>query len=155
MWLLDTHLLVRAAYDPARLPKGVAKLIESRDERLVFSLASMWEVAIKAPLKRLELKRPDFTAAPDELQRGLIDEGFAELPIAPAHISRIVTLPWLHRDPFDRMLVAQAAVEGLTLLTANAALKRCGRFVRAVQLGARGLTSAPCGWRRRGGSPRR
>lgn len=127
MWLLDTQLLVWAAYDEARVPPRVAKILESRDERLVFSLASIWEVAIKA-----SLKRPDFTARPEDLHRGLLEQGFAELPIQPAHISRVVDLPWVHRDPFDRMLVAQAAVEGLTLLTVDAQLKRYGRFVRAV-----------------------
>lgn len=127
MWLLDTHLLVWAAYDEARMPRRAARLLESRSERLVFSVASIWEVAIKA-----SLKRPDFTARPDELHRGLLGEGFVELPIQPAHIAHVAKLPWLHRDPFDRMLVAQAAVEKLTLLTADSALKGYGRFVRAV-----------------------
>ena len=127
MWLLDTHLLIWAAYDAARLPRRAAKLLQSREERLVFSVASIWEVASKA-----SLKRSDFTADPAELHRALVGEGFNELAIAPAHIARVATLPWLHRDPFDRMLVAQAAVEGLTLLTADAGLKRYGRFVRAA-----------------------
>ena len=125
--LLDTRLLVWAAYDAQRLPRRAATVLQSRDERLVFSLASIWEVAIKA-----SLKRPDFTAQPAELHRALLDEGFAELPIQPAPIAQVATLPWLHRDPFDRMLLAQAKSEGLRLLTADAALERYGRFVRAV-----------------------
>lgn len=127
MWLVDTHLLVWAAYDAQRLPRRAATVLQSRDERLVFSLASIWEVAIKA-----SLKRPDFTAQTAELHRALLDEGFAELPIQPAHIAQVATLPWLHRDPFDRMLLAQAKSEGLRLLTADAALERYGRVVRAV-----------------------
>jgi PIN domain nuclease of toxin-antitoxin system len=127
MWLLDTHLLVWAVYDPGRLPRRAVRLLEKRDVRLMFSLASIWEVAIKA-----SLQRPDFTARPAEMHRALLDEGFVELSILPVHIARVATLPWLHRDPFDRMLVAQAAVEGLKLLTADAALKGYGRFVRPV-----------------------
>jgi PIN domain nuclease of toxin-antitoxin system len=127
MWLLDTHLLVWAAYDAGRLSRAATRLLAKRETRLVFSLASIWEVAIKA-----SLQRPDFSVMPVELHRALLDEGFTELPILPAHIAHVATLPWLHRDPFDRMLVAQAAVEGLMLLSADAALKRYGRFVRAV-----------------------
>jgi PIN domain nuclease of toxin-antitoxin system len=127
MWLLDTHLLIWAAYDAERVPRAAARLLEKRDARLAFSLASIWEVAIKA-----SLQRPDFAIKPAELYRALLDEGFTELPILPSHIAQVAKLPWLHRDPFDRMLVAQAAVERLTLLTADAALKRYGRFVRAV-----------------------
>jgi PIN domain nuclease of toxin-antitoxin system len=127
VWLLDTHLLVWAAYEPARLPRRADRLLQSRAERLVFSLASIWEVAIKA-----SLQRPDFRVDPAELHRGLVEEGFVELPIAAAHIARLAALPWVHRDPFDRMLVAQAAVEGLTLLTADSRLKAYGRFVRAA-----------------------
>jgi len=125
--LLATQLLVWAAYEPGRLPLAAARLIEKRSSPLVFSLASLWEVAVKA-----SLARPDFAVDVGELHRGLLAEGFIALPIAPAHIARVGRLPWLHRDPFDRMLVAQAAVEGLTLLTADKTLKAYGRFVRAV-----------------------
>jgi len=125
--LLDTHLLVWAAYDPDRLPKRAARLIRQRSLRVVFSLASLWEVAIKA-----SLGRGDFVVDADQLHRGLLSEGFTELPIGHAHIARVATLPWVHRDPFDRMLVAQAMVEGLTLLSADSALKGYGRVVRAV-----------------------
>jgi PIN domain nuclease of toxin-antitoxin system len=127
MWLLDTHLLLWAAYDAARLSRSATRLLQKRDARLVFSLASIWEVAIKA-----SLQRSDFSAKPAELHHALLEEGLEELPILPAHIAHVATLPWLHRDPFDRMLVAQAAVEGLTLLSADATLKRYGRFVRTA-----------------------
>ena len=127
MWLVDTHLLVWAAYDDARLSARAAKIIRSRDAKVFFSLASLWEVAIKA-----SLGRPDFVADADQLHGALLDEGFTELAIAPKHIARVATLAWVHRDPFDRMLVAQAKEEGLTLLTADAALKGYGRFVRVV-----------------------
>lgn len=110
--LLDTHLLLWAAYDPARLSSRASRLLERRDAASVFSLASIWEVAIKA-----SLQRPDFTADPTDLHCFLLDEGFTELPILPGRIGRVARLPWLHRDPFDRMLVAQAMEEGLALLT--------------------------------------
>ncbi len=125
--LLDTHILVWAAYDPTRLSPRATRLIEARSSPLVFSLASLWEAAIKS-----SLGRNDFAVDVKELHRALLSEGFVELAIAPAHIARVSLLPWLHRDPFDRMLVAQAAVEGLTLLTADKTLKAYGRFVRAV-----------------------
>jgi PIN domain nuclease of toxin-antitoxin system len=127
MWLVDTQLLVWAAYDAARLPRSAARELQSRDQRLIFSLASVWEVAIKS-----SLQRADFSVQPAELHRALLAEGFVELAILPSHIVHLATLPWLHRDPFDRMLVAQAMVEALTLLTADKGLKGYGSFVRAV-----------------------
>jgi PIN domain nuclease of toxin-antitoxin system len=127
VWLLDTHLLVWAAYGDPRLSLRAAKIIRSRDAKAFFSLASLWEVAIKA-----SLKRPDFVVDAGQLHGMLIDEGFCELAINPKHIARVAILPWVHRDPFDRMLVAQAMEEGLTLLTADAALKGYGRLVRVA-----------------------
>lgn len=125
MWLADTQLLVLAAYGDARLSARAAKIMRSRDEAVFFSLASLWEVAIKS-----SLGRADFVADPMQLHAALRDEGFSELPITAAHIARVACLPWLHRDPFDRMLLAQALKQGLLLLTADATLKRYGRFVR-------------------------
>ena len=127
MWLLDSHLLVWAMYDESRLPRRAAQLLRDRTKPLRFSLASLWEVAIKA-----SLGRADFVVDPAEFHAALLNEGYSELSITAQHIAHVAGLPWLHRDPFDRMLVAQAAVEGLTLLTADAALKGYGRFVRAV-----------------------
>jgi len=126
-WLLDTQLLLWASYEPARLSQRARRLIEARDSRLLFSLVSLWEVAIKS-----SLRRADFSGDASELHRALLDEGFVELPILPAHIVGVASLLWLHRDPFDRMLVAQAKAEGSLLLTADVALKRYGRFVRAA-----------------------
>jgi PIN domain nuclease of toxin-antitoxin system len=127
MLLLDTHLLLWAAFEPSRLSPKAAKSLQSREVPLAFSLASLWEVAIKT-----SLGRPDFSVDPALLHAGLLAEGLIELPIRAAHLARVAALPWVHRDPFDRLLVAQAAEEGLTLLTVDATLRRYGRFVRLV-----------------------
>lgn len=125
--LLDTHLLLRAAYAPDRLSAAAAALIEDRANTPVFSAASLWEVAIKA-----SLGRPDFSADPGALRRGLEDNGYERLPVTPAHACAVAALPPLHRDPFDRMLVAQALVEGLVLVTAHKGLAGYPGAVRVV-----------------------
>ena len=127
MLLVDTHLLLWAAFEPDRLSAEAAKTLQSREIPLLFSLATVWEVAIKT-----SLGRPDFAVDPGLLHWTLLGEGFVELPINAAHLIRVATLPWVHRDPFDRLLVAQAMEDKLTLLTADATLKRYGRFVRLV-----------------------
>lgn len=127
MLLLDTHLVLWAAFEPTRLSPKAAKVLASRAVPLAFSLATLWEVAIKT-----SLGRPGFDVDPALLHRALLDEGFVELAIKAPHILRVARLPWVHRDPFDRLLAAQALEEGLTLLTADAKLKRYGRFVKLV-----------------------
>ncbi len=127
MVLLDTHLVLWAALQPQRLPARATKLLAARDADASFSVATLWEVAIKA-----SLARPDFNVDAGELRRWLLSEGFAELPIAPSHVLKVAHLPWHHRDPFDRLLVAQAQVEGMTLWTADAALKAYGRAVKML-----------------------
>ncbi len=110
--LLDTHLLLWAAGEPDRLSAEARSLIESPDNELLFSAASLWEVAIKRGLGR-----HDFKVDARLLRRGLLDNGYRELPIISDHLVAIESLPTLHKDPFDRVLVAQAIVEGVTLLT--------------------------------------
>jgi PIN domain nuclease of toxin-antitoxin system len=110
--LLDTHLLLWAAGEPKRLPKNIRALLEDRDNELLFSAASLWEVAIKSGLGR-----KDFRVEARLLRRGLLDNGYSELPIVSDHVVAIESLPPIHKNPFDRILVAQAAVEGITLLT--------------------------------------
>ena len=112
--LLDTHLLLWAAGQPKRLPATALKLINNPANELLFSAASIWEVAIKRGLGRSDLQ-----ADPRLLRRGLLDNGYSELPILSDHVVAIDTLPSIHKDPFDRLLVAQATVEGITLLTAD------------------------------------
>jgi PIN domain nuclease of toxin-antitoxin system len=126
-YLVDTHLLLWSVLAPERLSQRARRVLVDRELALKFSHATLWEVAIKTALRK-----PGFDIDPKQLHSVLAGEGFEELPIAVDHIAAVAGLPPLHGDPFDRMLVAQAAVEGLTLLTADAALKRYGRFVRAL-----------------------
>jgi PIN domain nuclease of toxin-antitoxin system len=110
--LLDTHLLLWAAGEPKRLSKQARTLIDNPDNELLFSAASLWEVAIKRGLGR-----EDFKVDARLLRRGLLDNGYSELPIISDHVVATESLPPIHKDPFDRVLVAQATVEGITLLT--------------------------------------
>ena len=115
--LLDTHLLLWAAGEPTRLSASARALIGNEQNELLFSAASLWEIAIKS-----NLDRNDFQANARLLRRGLLDNGYIELPIASKHAVAIDNLPPIHKDPFDRLLVAQAIVEGITLLTADLAV---------------------------------
>ena len=110
--LLDTHLLLWAAGLPDRLPPAVREFLDDSASEPVYSAASLWEVAIKSGLGRT-----DFTVDPRLLRRGLLENGYSELPVTGAHAVAVDLLPEIHTDPFDRMLVAQAQVEGITLWT--------------------------------------
>jgi PIN domain nuclease of toxin-antitoxin system len=112
--LLDTHLLLRAASGRG-LPERAASLLLAAENVPMFSAASIWEVAIKA-----SLGRGDFSADPGLLRRGLLDNGYVELPVVGAHAAAAAQLPPIHKDPFDRILVAQSVTEGLILLTSDA-----------------------------------
>jgi PIN domain nuclease of toxin-antitoxin system len=125
--LVDTQLLLWSAVEPARLPAAARAALAARERTLCFSLASIWEVALKT-----SIGNADFQVDPALLHRGLLSEGFVEVPIAPSHLLRVPTLPWVHRDPFDRLLAAQAMEEDLGLMTADAALQGYGRLVEVV-----------------------
>lgn len=112
--LVDSHLLLWAAGSPERLPAKARSLFEDPDHALLFSAASLWEIAIKRGLGR-----SDFQVDPRLLRRGLLDNGYGELPVTSEHAVMLDALPPIHKDPFDRMLVAQAHVEGITLVTAD------------------------------------
>ena len=117
--LLDTHVLLWVAAEPDRISNDVRRMIESRDTELAFSAASVWEVAIKRTLGR-----EDFDVDPRLLRRGLIENGYTELAVTGAHAAAVDSLPPIHTDPFDRILVAQALAEGLMLLTADPVVAR-------------------------------
>ena len=114
-FLLDTHLLLWAAGTPERLSQPARSLIEDPANLLLFSAASLWEITIKQGLGRA-----DFQVNARVLRRGLLDNGYAELSISSAYAVAVDSLPPIHKDPFDRLLVAQATVEGIVLLTSDA-----------------------------------
>lgn len=115
--LFDTHVLLWAAASPQRISRRVRTLIENRENALIFSVASIWEIVIKHGLGRR-----DFRVDPQRLRRKLIENGYDELPIGGEHVIGVAALPSVHHDPFDRLLVAQAIHEGLALVTADRAL---------------------------------
>ena len=117
--LLDTHLLLWAAAGSNKLPPRAADLIQNETNQLLFSAASLWEVAIKAGLNR-----PDFKISAGRFRRALFENGYDELPISGRHAAAIANLPDIHKDPFDRILVAQAQVEDLTLCTSDRIVAR-------------------------------
>jgi PIN domain nuclease of toxin-antitoxin system len=117
--LLDTNLLLWAPADAAQLSNEARLLIDNRDNSLFFSPVTLWEVAIKRGLGR-----DDFKVDPRLLHRGLRDHGYDELAITSPHVLAIESLPAIHKDPFDRALVAQATVEGITLLTTDSIVAR-------------------------------
>jgi PIN domain nuclease of toxin-antitoxin system len=112
--LFDTHLLLWTASAPDKLSIQACELIENPAHTLYFSAASFWEIAIKSTLGR-----SDFLVNISVLRRGLMDNGFQELPVTSEHTVFLETLPLLHKDPFDRLLVAQATAEGFTLITSD------------------------------------
>jgi len=125
--LLDTHLLLWSAGTPERLSTEARALIEALDNELFFSSASLWEVSIKRGLGR-----DDFKVDARLLRRGLLDNGYSELPIGSEHVVAIESLAAIHKDPFDRILAAQAQVEGITLLTADPTLATYPGPIRLV-----------------------
>jgi len=125
--LVDTQLILWAAGQPDRLPGASRALLDDPENPLLFSAASIWEIDIKSGLGRA-----DFRADPRLLRRGLLDHGWEELPITSAHAVAVGHLPPIHKDPFDRMLLAQAESEGITLLTADALVAQYPCPVRRV-----------------------
>ena len=125
--LLDTHLLLWAAGQPYKLSRDTLALIQDPTHELVFSAASLWEVAIKRGLGR-----QDFRVDPRLLRRGLLDNGYLELPITSEHTVMVDSLPPLHKDPFDRILVAQSLVEGILLVTADPIVAQYSGSIRKV-----------------------
>jgi len=99
---------------PTRLPKKIRQLLEDQNTTLVFSAASLWEISIKNGLNRADLKMETKV-----LRRELIERGYVELAISSEHAINIESLPRLHKDPFDRLLISYPIVEGITLLTAD------------------------------------
>ncbi len=125
--LLDTHLLLWAMAASRKLPKAVKSQLLDPNNEVYYSAASLWEVAIKH-----DLRRKDFRIDPDSLLAALRASGFLELPVTAAHAVAVTQLPPIHKDPFDRLLVAQGMSEPMVLLTNDAVLAGYGAGVRVV-----------------------
>jgi len=118
-FLSDSHLLIWAAINSSRVPKRALPLLNDKDNELFFSSASLWEITVKAAAGRF-----DFQIDPRLLRRNLLDNGYQELPVTSEHALMLLTLPPIHKDPFDQMLIAQAIAEGITLLTSDATIAK-------------------------------
>lgn len=123
--LLDTHFLIWIADDSPRLSPDVRQRLRSREGSLLFSAASLWEIAIK------NSRHDDFQVDGAELRQGLLARRYQELPVSGTHALEAAALPAIHSDPFDRILIAQARCEGLTLLTAD---RRVARYPGPIEL---------------------
>jgi PIN domain nuclease of toxin-antitoxin system len=125
--LLDTHILLWAIAEPARLPKRTRVQLESAENDVLFSAASIWELAIKMQTGRLQLP-----VSLEDLSANLTAMGFAELPVKAVHAAGVSRLPLHHRDPFDRLLISQAMLEPARLLTVDGLLGRYSDLVEVV-----------------------
>jgi PIN domain nuclease of toxin-antitoxin system len=125
--LLDTHIILWLASSPNELSKEAQQLIEDRSNDLFFSPANLWEIAIKS-----SLQKEHFNVDTRILRRNLLDNDYHELPITSAHIVFIQSLPSLHKDPFDRILIAQATIEGIKLLTSDTLVAQYPGPIRRV-----------------------
>lgn len=122
--LLDTQLYLWFVADSSRLKRAARASIDAADEIYV-SAASIWEASIKGGLGKLD-------ALPEDLVAAIVKSGFVELPVRAVHAAAVSRLPHHHRDPFDRLLVAQAMHEPLTLLTTDPVLKQYSPLVTVV-----------------------
>ena len=125
--LMDTHLLVWAMGEPERMDPALVRLLEDPMNIPVFSVASLWELVFKRGLDR-----PDFQLEPSLLRQALLEAGWRELPVEAHHVLAVGQLPPLHRDPFDRLLLAQAQADGLLLITADKQLAQYPGPVRRM-----------------------
>ncbi len=124
--LLDTHILLWCLQGSKKLPAQAADIVQSADE-VYASVVSLWEIAIKYSLGKLNM---DIEFA--ELEKAIVVSGYEYLPVEAVHTVQLVELPFLHRDPFDRMLVAQSIVEPLRLVTSDTQLARYGNTIITV-----------------------
>lgn len=113
--LLDTHILLWHITDNPRLSVEQSKVIENTENRKFFSIASLWEMAIKSSIGKLELENP---------VENIVPEDVLVLDINMQHVKKVQELPLYHRDPFDRMIIAQAMMENLKIMTDDEAFKR-------------------------------
>jgi PIN domain nuclease of toxin-antitoxin system len=125
--LLDTHVLLWAVAEPQKIPNPARDRLTSPANEVLFSAASIWEIAVKMQIGRLAC-----SVSPDEVAAAASEMGFLELPISALHAAGVRRLPLHHRDPFDRMLISQALAEPARLLTADRALARYSELVEPL-----------------------
>ena len=126
-WLLDTNVLLAALIKPEALPPETQFLLQDPGTIVYFSAASLWEIAIKR-----SLGREDFNFLPEDIHQLALQTGFTELPVAASHSYAIVQMPWHHRDPFDRLLIAQAQSLPAYLLTTDRVLEQYSELVKKI-----------------------
>lgn len=124
--LLDTYILLWALDSPHRLPKDVKPLLEDPEQEILFSAASIWEIAIKC-----QIGRENFQVEPADIVAAAVNTGFVELPVRSAAACLVSTFPAYHKDPFDRLLIAQATLEPAKLITVDLQL---GEYSELVQV---------------------
>lgn len=118
-FLLDTHFVIWVPVDDRRISAQARAILRNPANQFVFSVTSVWEIAIKRGLARR-----DFMFDPREIRRLLVENGYEELTLQSHHVVAVDSLARIHKDPFDRILIAQAMVEGITLLTADPVIAR-------------------------------
>lgn len=128
-WLLDTNILLAALIKPEILPTDTQTLLQNPASTVYFSAASLWEIATKH-----SLGRDDFDFLPEDIHQLALQTGFTELPIASSHSYAIARMAWHHRDPFDRLLVAQAQSIPAYLLTTDGVLEQYSELVKRITL---------------------
>ena len=126
-FLLDTHLMLWIPAGDERVSPKMRRLLGDEDNEFAFSTASLWEIAIKR-----SLGKADFLTDPRGIRRQLLNAGYGELPVLGDHAVAVDALPPIHKDPFDRLLIAQAVVEGISLLTVDATIARYPGPIRKV-----------------------
>jgi PIN domain nuclease of toxin-antitoxin system len=125
--LLDTHLVLWTYIETKRLSAQARSILEAPENKLVYSTVALWEIGIKRGLGK-----KGFQVDPRVLRRAMLDDGYEELPVLGQHAVAVDSLPPIHKDPFDRLLIAQAMVEGITLLTADRAIAQYPGSIRKV-----------------------
>lgn len=125
--LLDTHVLIWALSEPQRLAKAARVAIEDPKNEILFSAASIWEIAIKAQIGRV-----NFSVSPQQIAQAGLESGFLEYPVDYKAAALVAQLPMHHRDPFDRLLIAQAISEPAKLFTVDIALKPYSELVMVI-----------------------
>ena len=126
-FLLDTHILIWAAISPHKISSELASLLSDPGNHLYFSSASIWEIPIKE-----SLGKRDFEISSKKLHGGLIENGYKEIKVSALHAMEVIKLPFFHRDPFDRVLVATAIWENMPLLTNDSTLSSYHSLVRVM-----------------------